>query len=152
MYSPQMAAGGGYYVKTTEDGGGGPAGQHIGSLNPNFLAGGGKSSDGQNSGFYYANNTVPTHPANGERGERLFTENYGQMQAHQSPMLTNHHASNDGGKMGGKRIYFGGNVSMQSSNNDGVSCMSPGDQPYAGQMCIVTNKLKDGGSLRGLSD
>ena len=63
-------------------------------------------------------------------------------------MLTN--ASN-GGKMGGKRIYFGGNVSMQSSN-DGVSCMSPGDQPYAGQMCIVTNKLKDGGSLRGLSD
>ena len=77
-----MAAG--YYVKTEMSAGangGGAAHHHIGSLNPNFLAGN-KSSDsqggGQGAGGVYYNNTMPTH-VNGER-DHLFTENYGQMQ------------------------------------------------------------------------
>ena len=46
-------------------------------------------------------------------------------------MLTNASNGSKIGLMPGKsRIYFGGNISMQSSN-DAVSCLSPGDQPYA---------------------
>lgn len=77
-----MAAG--YYMKTEMSAGAngsGAAHRHIGSLNPNFLAGN-KSSDSQGgsqgAGGVYYNNTMPTH-VNGER-DHLFTENYGQMQ------------------------------------------------------------------------
>lgn len=75
-----MAAG--YYVKTEMSAGAnGATHHHIGSLNPNFLASN-KSSDSQGgcqgAGGVYYNNTMPTQ-VNGER-DRLFTENYGQMQ------------------------------------------------------------------------
>lgn len=142
MYSPQMAPAHGYgYIKTENSAGHGTP--HIGSLNPNFMA----SGDSNSQGTYY-NNTVPTH-ANGER-ERLFTESYNQMMQAQSPQMLGGNASHGGHQtMQGKRIYFGGNVSMQSSN-DGMSCRSPGEQPYANRM--LTSKLRDGGSVHGLSE
>ena len=57
----------GYYVKTEMSAGangGGAAHHHIGSLNPNFLSAGNKSTDsqgaGQGGGGVYYNNTMPT--------------------------------------------------------------------------------------------
>lgn len=51
---------------------------------------------------------------------------------------------------GKSRINFGGNVSMQSSN-EGMSCLTLDDQ--ASGQHVITNKLKDNNSYRGgLSD
>ena len=144
MYSPAMSGGGlgvGYPIKTEfSAGNGGP--QHIGALNPNFMAN--KSFDSHGAGYY--NTTVPTQ----QNGEGLFTEHYGM--AGSSPMLSNDGQKNKGGMMSVKqKIYFGGNVSMQSSNGP-MSRISDPQTPYDQQQ-VMTSKFKDGNSIRGgLSD
>jgi hypothetical protein len=107
---------------------------HIGSLNPNFTAN--KSFDSQ-GGMHGYNHT----------GERLHTDTYGMGVNVQSPMMSGGQREVMHGK---QKIYWGGNVSMQSSN-DAISRISHDQQQYGGH--VATSKIKDGNSVRGgLSD
>ncbi len=81
---------------------------NIGSFNPNFAANQSFDSHGGPGGYNHA-------------GEHLHTENYGMQVNMQSPMMSGGQRDIMYGK---QKIYFGGNVSMQSSN-DAISRISP---------------------------
>ncbi len=81
---------------------------NVGSLNPNFTANQSFDSHGRPGGYNHA-------------GEHLHTDNYGMQVNMQSPMMSGGQRELMHGK---QKIYFGGNVSMQSSN-DAISRISP---------------------------